>query len=130
MEENTEPQMLLWLTYFDLDLNRPDKTEHYLASVACEARRIPQAVSAMLGNKRVEYASMKDCYLEFRDSRGSEVESKAVDVTLQKQVWLASVSSTGAGIVERRRSRAEALKIREEAVEDQHRLFSRYRKRR
>jgi len=127
--KHTDRQMEMWLLFLDMDLNRPDKVEHYLASVACEVRRIVPGIGSMFSGKSPSPVSMKDLYLEFKEPEPAPRVRAEDNAPLFKQPWIATAGGSGA-IIERRRSRAEAAKLVDEMIDDQERLFSRYPRRR
>lgn len=40
MEKHTERDLIRWLSWFDMQLERPRREDYYLMQIACEVRRV------------------------------------------------------------------------------------------
>ena len=77
----THRQFLAWNAWLAEQWNQPDRTDHYLAQVACEVRR---------GNaKKPRAVKLEHLILEFKQSRKGQRVSREEAAARSKSRWIA-----------------------------------------
>ena len=83
----THRQFLGWQAWFELELNRPSRTDYYLMSVCVEIRRVL--------SRHPERIKHKDFLLTFQTGNGKPMSEEAAKAAAMHK-WLGAVGGMGA----------------------------------
>lgn len=83
----THRQYLAWQAWFDAEWDRPNRTDNYLMSIACEVRRSQ--------SKRPARHKLEHMRLKFRRKHEQTGPPSQAQIDAAKAVWMARVGRVG-----------------------------------